>query len=151
MVAATHPHSRSTTGVDRHTPVPGSLRVLAETTRTILIVDDEPFMCDLAARVLRTAGYLTRSAKGGREAIDLLRRDPTAVQLVLLDLLMPDLDGWATLAELRQIRGNLAIVLTGGQPEEEVLAHKGDAQNVTYLAKPYALEALVAVVGRAFQ
>ncbi len=148
-VAANHPPKYSATGVDRLTPLPGSLRVLDVTTKTILIVDDEPFICDVAARVLSKAGYETRTANGGRAAIEQLRRDPMAVQLVLLDLLMPDLDGWATLAALRQLRGNLTVVLTGGQAEEEILAQGGMDKVCCIWRSRMRLDTLVAVVERA--
>ena len=141
--------SSSETRVDHWTPLPGALRSPSVTAATILIVDDEPFMRDLAARALRGAGYQTRAAASGREAIDVLRRDPASVQLILLDLLMPDLDGWATLEALRQIRGDIAVLMTSGRLDDEVRARGRGAPPSGYLAKPYSLEMLVTAVERA--
>jgi CheY-like chemotaxis protein len=145
------PENHSTTRVDRPTPLPGALRSPTITTPTILIVDDEPFMRDLATRMLRTAGYQTRTAASGREAIALLRRDPASVQLILLDLLMPELDGSATLEALRQIRSDIPALFMTGQLEEDVRLRGGAAQTVPYLAKPYSLETLVIAVERALR
>jgi CheY-like chemotaxis protein len=140
-----------TTQVDRTTPLPGTLSVPALPRGTILIVDDEPFMRDLAARVLRGVGFQTRTAATGQEAIDLLRRDPAGVQLIVLDLLMPDMDGWETLEALRQIRGDILVLVASGRLDEDARSRNRGAPPSGYLAKPYSLETLVTAVERALQ
>jgi CheY-like chemotaxis protein len=67
----------------------------------ILIVDDNPINRRLLSRALRELGYRSSPAVHGRQALDLLRADPAAYDLVLLDILMPELDGYATLGEIK--------------------------------------------------
>jgi CheY-like chemotaxis protein len=140
-----------TTKVDRTTPLPGTLNAPALTRGTVLIVDDEPFMRELAARVLRGVGFQTRTAATGQEAIDLLRRDASGVQLIVLDLLMPDMDGWATLEALRQIRGDIIVLVASGRLDEDARSRNRGAPPSGYLAKPYSLETLVTAVERALR
>jgi len=139
------------TGVDRQTPLPCVLGAPAAKQATILIVDDEPFMRDLAARALRGVGYQARTAASGREALELFRRDPAGVQLIVLDLRMPDMDGWATLEALRQIRGDIPVLVTSGRLDDGVRAPNQGAPPTDYLEKPFSLETLILAVEQALR
>jgi two-component system chemotaxis response regulator CheY len=67
--------------------------------KDVLVVEDEPYLCDLIADVLEAEGHTTRKASNGLDALELLSdRKP---QLVLLDLMMPVMDGWEFMIELR--------------------------------------------------
>lgn len=64
----------------------------ATVSKDVLVVDDEPYLCDLIADVLEAEGHVTRKAAHGLEALERIReRTP---QLILLDLMMPVMDGW---------------------------------------------------------
>ncbi|HEX9035808.1 MAG TPA: response regulator [Ktedonobacterales bacterium] len=67
-------------------------------TPTVLIVDDDPAIRKMLVEVLTLEGYPTETAANGQEALDLLSRSPARV--VLLDLMMPVVDGWGVLASL---------------------------------------------------
>ena len=67
--------------------------------RDVLIVEDEPYLCDLVADVLESDGHSTRKAANGLEALRLVQERPP--ELILLDLMMPVMDGWEFMAELR--------------------------------------------------
>ena len=73
---------------------------LGATQRTVLAVDDDPPALELAAGILRGAGYRVIEARSGREALDAAQQDPPDV--VLLDLMMPEMSGFAVLEELRR-------------------------------------------------
>jgi CheY-like chemotaxis protein len=65
----------------------------------VLVVEDEPYLCDLIADVLEAEGHTTRKASNGLDALELVaERKP---ELVLLDLMMPVMDGWEFMSELR--------------------------------------------------
>ena len=85
--------------------------------RAILIVDDEPDMLELHARIVKTqlSGYRVLLARDGRQALQIIHREPLA--LVLLDLMMPVLDGFAVLEEMRKIEStrNIPVVVITGQ------------------------------------
>lgn len=70
---------------------------------TILLVDDEPAIRELLDFGLRLGGFRVQHAANGKEALALYRQDPTNIQLVILDMQMPGLDGVATFQALRQV------------------------------------------------
>ncbi len=67
--------------------------------KDVLVVEDEAYLCDLIADVLASDGHITRTASNGREALALLEeRKP---QLILLDLMMPIMDGWEFMSRMQ--------------------------------------------------
>jgi signal transduction histidine kinase/DNA-binding response OmpR family regulator len=98
-----------------------AVECLEQTVRTILIVDDDPRLVDLLSRMLQSSGkeYQLLKAYGGREALALLNQQP--VDLVLLDLIMPDLGGLDVLRAVKQEQAlaNLAVIVISAQPPEE--------------------------------
>jgi CheY-like chemotaxis protein len=105
---------------------------------TILVVEDDDDVRDTLTELLRAHGYLTAESKDGREAETYLRENP-APACVLLDLMMPRLDGWAVAAQMRQ--GHLpqvpVIVMTAAgdrwgypAPPERLLKKPIDAEKL---------------------
>lgn len=92
--------------------------------------------------VLTDAGYRVETASGGEAALDLLRHSP-APDLILLDLMMPDLDGWAFRAiQRRKDRlGAIPVVLVSAADELREAAAELAAAD--YLAKPFQVERLL--------
>jgi len=96
---------------------------------TALIVDDDPAVANAAARMLRMLGFETLIATGGHAALELYREHP-GIALVLLDLMMPVLDGATTLGLLRARHAALPVVLMSGfhdlaePPPQTPLLHK---------------------------
>jgi hypothetical protein len=82
-------------------------------TPPILIIDDDPSVCFTVETVLDTAGLSARSVQSGPAGLDLLRSGLRG--LILLDIMMPVMDGWATLQAMRDeglLDGNLVVMLT---------------------------------------
>jgi DNA-binding response OmpR family regulator len=106
------------------------------TLTTILIVDDQPDNRDMLAALLGQEGYRTLTAAGGMEAMDVIAND--SPQLILLDVSMPDMDGYAVASLLK------ADPKTSGIPIIMVTAHAGRGARVVglhtgaedYLTKP---------------
>ncbi|HAJ37055.1 MAG TPA: ATPase, partial [Chloroflexi bacterium] len=101
-----------TRALDQHWVTPAS----SEHRRTILVVDDDPETLDLHARIVQTHAATNRvlRAANGREALELLRQ--TSIDLMLLDLMMPDIDGFEVLEAMRtqpSLRDVPVIVVTG--------------------------------------
>lgn len=83
--------------------------------RTVLIVEDEPFMRELEAELLEEAGYKVELAEGGLAAIESLsQRRP---DLVVLDIIMPGIDGWAVLRHIATLAKPPIVIVTTGQAE----------------------------------
>lgn len=69
----------------------------------ILVVDDEPVIADLLRRCLQAGGFPAWSATHGHEAVKIVRENPKGIQILLLDVQMPECDGPATLAAIREL------------------------------------------------
>lgn len=109
----------------------------------ILVVEDDPDMAEILALILGGAGYSVRVARNGRDALEAVAaRMP---DLILLDMLMPVMDGWECARELRERygRGVPIVVVTAAEHAraraEEVGADDG-------LSKPFEVNALLGVV-----
>jgi two-component system response regulator MprA len=115
-------------------PAPGAGR--------LLVVDDDPDVRDSLERALRVAGYAVTTAVHGADALDQLARTP--VDLIVLDVLMPIVDGFDACRRLRE-RGNATpvLVLTARDAvEDRVTGLEAGADD--YLVKPFALRELLA-------
>lgn len=118
-------------------------KCLTKTDPTILVVDDEPVVLALLNAALKGRGFHVLSASGGEMAVELYRKLPKEIDLVLLDVRMPGMDGLATLAAIRSANpAVLACFMTGdtGTYTGEELLQAGAA---TVFLKPFKLEALV--------
>src|SRR5690606_27942776 len=82
--------------------------------RSILLIDDEPAVRLVTGRMLSELGHQVVTADSGRRALELLQQQPDAIDLVVLDLTMPELSGEQTLEQLRAVRSDLPVVITSG-------------------------------------
>ncbi|HLV19924.1 MAG TPA: diguanylate cyclase [Polyangiaceae bacterium] len=115
----------------------------------VLVVDDEPEVRAVAAGLLEAAGLHTIQAAGGAEALDLVRRHPTAIHAVLLDLMMPHMDGLQVLDALRAdpaTAGIPVLLLTAAGASDQQLVESLMRGAFDHLEKPYRAPVLVARV-----
>ncbi|HTP24628.1 MAG TPA: sigma-54 dependent transcriptional regulator [Anaeromyxobacteraceae bacterium] len=101
---------------------------------TILIVDDEPNILLTVARALTLEGYSTQTAGGGREALEKIAALP--VDLAVMDVKMPDLDGLAVLERARSMRPDLPVVIMSGHGSIETVRQAFKLGAFDYLEKP---------------
>ncbi len=114
---------------------------------TVLVVDDEKDVRDLAAMALRKSGFLVQTADTGAAAVALFEREPAAFDAVVLDLTMPQMDGLRTLERLRTIRPDVRAVLMSGFD----LTHAREQATAIpdlYLPKPFGVPEIVDCVQR---
>jgi CheY-like chemotaxis protein len=111
----------------------------------ILVVEDDPALRSLTEAVLGDAGYEPLTASNGAEALDILAAHQ--VQLILLDMRMPVMDGWAFAKAYRARPGPFApiVVLTAAHDAQK---RATEVQAAGWIAKPFDLDHLVATVGR---
>lgn len=117
---------------------------------SILIVDDDDVFVDLLANLLSAAGYSIRSAPNGLVALNMLRAQPSQYVLVLLDLMMPRMDGWQFRREQLDdptIAPVPVVVLSAhavAHRDEGPVGMSADAS----VPKPFVVDALLEVVAR---
>ena len=115
---------------------------MSSENRKILIADDEARMRALVRDYLRMKGFQVLEAENGREALEVFQREPD-IALILLDVMMPEMDGFETLKELRHISDVPVLMLTARAEEQDEL--QGFSLGADeYIAKPFSPKALLA-------
>jgi CheY-like chemotaxis protein len=104
---------------------------------TVLVVDDEQIVREMAKRALERHGYTVLVADSGAAAIDVFRRHPGEIAVVLLDLSMPGMSGEETLPELRKIRPKFEVVVSSGYSESEAMTLFHGQRVSGFVQKPY--------------
>jgi signal transduction histidine kinase/CheY-like chemotaxis protein len=116
---------------------------------TVLLVEDEEMVRQMAVKMLIHLGFTVLAARDGFEALELFRQHQTEIRCVLCDLTMPRMDGWATLTALRQLSPGLPIVLASGYDEAYVMSGHHPEYPQVFLGKPYKLKALNVAIQQA--
>ena len=113
-------------------------------TGTVLVVEDERAVRDVACRVLRRAGYQVLSAADGMEALELGSESLAGVDLVLTDVIMPRLNGPDLVIKLREMQPDVRVLFTSGYTDNAVFPAPLD--NLAFLEKPFTPATLLQAV-----
>lgn len=116
---------------------------------TLLVVEDDEMVRDAMIRLFVREGFLVLTAATGHDAIGLLRTPATSVDVVLLDIGLPDVSGADLCARMRQIFPDLPVVVCSGAASPEELEDLHRLGISRFLTKPIALSELVDAVGSA--
>jgi PAS domain S-box-containing protein len=162
IVQQSHGHIEFQTEIDRGTEfnlyfpqqAPGGVAAVPVTrpepllggNETILLVEDDELVRDLARRLLVSLGYAVLPAGSAREAEALCKRHEGPLHLVLSDVVMPQVGGHAMVRKLRALRKDFKVVYMSGFAEDTIVHHGVVRQNVNFLAKPFTRETLGAKV-----
>ncbi|MCI8362050.1 MAG: response regulator transcription factor [Clostridia bacterium] len=112
---------------------------------TVLIVDDESRMRKLVKDFLTQKGYLALEAADGEEALTIFEENKNKISIILLDVMMPKLDGWSVLRQIRQNSNVPVIMLTArGEEQDELFGFELGVDE--YISKPFSPKILVARV-----
>ena len=111
-----------------------------------LVVDDEPAVRAATVAILSSMGYRVLEADGGVSAIELFRARAAEIDLVLLDLAMPDMNGEQTLSELKGVRADIPVVLLVAYAEDEARLCSMRPNLAGFVVKPFAYEELITAV-----
>jgi two-component system, cell cycle sensor histidine kinase and response regulator CckA len=109
---------------------------------TVLLVDDDPMVREIAQLMLMDFGCIVLAATDGAEAVDLFRAHNQEISLVFCDQIMPRMDGWQTLAALHAINPAIPVIMASGISQGREMNTGNPVQPRAYLAKPYTMEAL---------
>ncbi len=113
---------------------------------TILIADDEPEVLMVTATLLENLGYRVVKAGDGDEAVKKFRQQPKAFALVLLDMVMPLLNGPEAAQQIRKIRPDIPLLFHSGYSADELLAELATLDDYKFLSKPYRAAEISQVV-----
>jgi two-component system cell cycle sensor histidine kinase/response regulator CckA len=113
---------------------------------TILLVEDEEGLRALNARGLASRGYTVLEAGNGVEAVEVFGKQNGRVDLVVSDVVMPEMDGPTLLKELRQRNPALKIIFVSGYAEEAFAKSLPQGEQFSFLPKPFTLKQLVGAV-----
>jgi signal transduction histidine kinase/CheY-like chemotaxis protein len=117
----------------------------------ILLIDDEPIIQKTTTHTLERMGYKVEVCCNGRVGVDFFKKDPDQIDLVLLDMMMPEMNGQQTYAALKQIKPNVKVIITSGYNVEGEVRDLLDQGALDYIAKPYSKDQLAAVLDKALQ
>jgi len=105
-------------------------------TESILVVDDDQAVVTLIERMLVGFGYHVRTAESSEEALQFLKEDPAAVDLVITDVVMPRLGGWEMAGAMRNLRPDLPVLFMTGYSTNAIHDAGVLKQGVDFLQKP---------------
>jgi len=114
---------------------------------TVLVVEDDPTISDLLSYNLERAGYRVLQEGTGRGALERSMDPHLAVDLILMDLMLPGLDGMAASREIRRRRPQLPIIMLTARAERETLLEGFAAGADDYITKPFDVDELLARIG----
>jgi len=113
--------------------------------KKVLCVDDDPAITELLSMLLQTQGFEVYTANSGEEGIKKVR--DKSLHIVILDLMMPGVDGWQVCKEVRKF-SNVPILILSALNDPEMIARALDAGSDDYLVKPISSNVLVAHINR---
>jgi two-component system, cell cycle sensor histidine kinase and response regulator CckA len=115
-------------------------------TGRVLLVEDEDIVRQVAARALLRQGYEVLEAGTGVEALEVMEREKGRVDIVVSDVVMPEMDGPTLLKELRKTNPELKIIFVSGYPDDAFKKTLGENEAYAFLPKPFTLPQLAAKV-----
>jgi two-component system, cell cycle sensor histidine kinase and response regulator CckA len=116
---------------------------------TILLVEDEEAVRAFGARALSARGYSVLEAANGAEALELVDKNPGKIDLIVSDVVMPEMDGPTMFGELRKRGVAAKVIFVSGYAEEAFAKNLPEGQDFGFLAKPFTLKQLIEAVKNA--
>jgi signal transduction histidine kinase/ActR/RegA family two-component response regulator len=128
--------------------VPAKLDVQRGNGEMVLVVDDESPTLETVKAVLQSRGYHVLTACGGEEALTIYDQNRAGIHAVLLDMMMPGMDGLAVMARLHEKAPDVRIIASSGLGLADGAAQTMAANQVPFLPKPYSEEQLLAALAK---
>jgi two-component system, cell cycle sensor histidine kinase and response regulator CckA len=116
--------------------------------RTILLIDDEPDVRSVGSRMLDLLGFKVLTAAGGREGLEVFQGSPDVIDCVILDLIMPEMNGEEVFRELRLLRPDVRVILSSGFNAQEMTQQFVGQGLAGFIQKPYRVTDLQEVLNR---
>jgi CheY-like chemotaxis protein len=120
-------------------------------TGTVLVVDDEEVVREVALRMLQKMGFEVLLAESGRQALEIFEASSGRIRLVILDIQMAGMGGAEVFARMREINANVQVVVSSGYDEAAMAEFPSSECLAGFIKKPYTLAALREAVDEAIQ
>ncbi len=117
----------------------------------VLVIDDEEALRKILRLTLETHGYQVLEAEGGQEALDIIEREQDEIDLVITDMMMPVMDGPATLRSLRTTNPTLPVIAVSGLSMRDRLKEVPNSESIQFLLKPYSVSEFLRIVRKALK
>ena len=134
------PASKKT--AERVSDAPMEPRPVERGVETILLVDDEEAVTSVSKDMLEVLGYSVLIARSGQEAVDIYKKHHDAIDLVILDVVMPDMGGEETLARLKSIKPSVVVTLSSGYSLDGQVTKIMQQGCKTFIQKPFTINVL---------
>jgi CheY-like chemotaxis protein len=115
-------------------------------SETALVVEDDPAVRDIVATMLRDLGYRTKEASGLSEALAAVEAEAGRVDLLVSDMVMPDINGLDMADRLRREVPTLKVLFMSGFTDDDALAHRADRADQAFIRKPFSRAVLARCV-----
>ena len=115
-------------------------------SETVLLVDDEAMIIEVGSRMLEKMGYVVLTAIGGKQALELLKKHGHGIDLVILDMIMPEMSGSETFNRLKDLEPDVRVLLSSGYSVDGQAAEILQRGCEGFIQKPFDLETLSAKV-----
>lgn len=117
------------------TPAPGGCE-------TILLVEDEESVRDVALMILEELGYNVIEAANGKEALALAENEKGQIDLLMTDIVMPGMNGRELAEKILKAHPEIKVLYTSGYTENVIVSHGVIEDNINFIGKPYTLQSL---------
>jgi CheY-like chemotaxis protein len=129
-------------GEGQAAPVPLPSEPLAEGSETILLVEDEPIVREIASEILERAGYEVLSAEEPATALEIASLWEGEIDLLLTDVVMPGMNGHELAQRLTTMRPGIKVLFTSGYTDGAVVHHGVSGEGSSFLQKPFTRKTL---------
>jgi two-component system, cell cycle sensor histidine kinase and response regulator CckA len=118
---------------------------------TVLLIDDEEGVIEVCSEMLENLGYQVKAVTDGREAIEIIKASTLKIDLVILDMVMPKINGQQTFEGIRAVDPGMKVLVCSGYTKEEEIQKMVDKGCDEYILKPFDVAALSEKLNKVFQ
>lgn len=128
---------------EMHKMLPGMEEVLNQNPPAILVVDDEYNIRSMLKEILEMNGFLVYTAANGQEALNIFKKHHSEIELIVLDMVMPIMDGRQTFSEIKRLKPDQRFIIVSGYAEQRDLQEMLKKGAQAYLKKPFQIQEIL--------
>ena len=114
----------------------------AQRSETLLVVEDDDSVREFTMRLLRSLGYKVLSAPDGQKGLELFKSQASQINMIITDMIMPNMTGRQFVEAVRQIDGNMKIMFVSGYSPDDTTDGMAIGDSVAFFQKPYTRDEL---------